>query len=124
MGRGFAVVALLLGFGNLNAKEIGEPSDLAAYSPFHIESESAIAGQKMHVEVALSDLYVQENEILVQIEGDLYPVQGLACNGGIWTAIVLQVRGCCQRGHSLCSNCNMCHVPSCRYFVKYCNLWK
>ena len=67
------------------------------------------------IEVAVSDLVICEDAILVNVAGALYMVKSLEKKDDRWTAII--DADYCPRGHPLCRRCGLCHVSGCWYYV-------
>lgn len=79
--------------------------------------------QELTVLVSSQDLYLDRDEILVNVGGMAYPALSLEKQGSGWRATVARVNYC-PGGHLTCTNCGQCHTERCWYYVRHCNLWK
>ncbi len=71
------------------------------------------------------DIYVDDSNILLDVEGSTYIVHRLERIGDQWLATVVNTNNVnyCPRGHLTCRGCGLCHTRSCNYYVKPCKLW-
>lgn len=68
-------------------------------------------------------LFLDQENLMVSIEGEAYEVLALSKEGEYWR-IELTSAGYCQSGHNLCGNCKLCHLRRCIYYIPPCNYWR
>lgn len=96
---------------------------LNANEPTALENESAQEDvQEFSCIISPSDLLIDDQQLFIKLNGQLFNVKTLQASEGKWIARVNHGRdeGYCPRGHDLCRNCRLCHVPKCRYYVAPC----
>ena len=74
--------------------------------------------------VSIEDLIFNNNNIFIDLDGIFYPICSLKKENDQWKARIDfgKNAGYCQRGHDLCSKCELCHKSGCPYYVEPC--WK
>ena len=72
--------------------------------------------------VSPQDLLIDQEEIFIELNGELFNVKTLQMINNQWIAKVNYGRdaGYCPRGHDLCGDCKLCHLPKCPYYVVPC----
>lgn len=68
------------------------------------------------------DLYFENEDILLQVGENFYPIVALEKCGRGWKARIASA-GYCQMGHNLCKGCSLCHKEGCIYYIRPCRLW-
>lgn len=77
---------------------------------------------EMTLYVATENLHLYNDEIMVVVGEQVFPVKALERSGNQWRVQVVS-SGYCPMGHNLCRNCNLCHLSHCIYYVRPCKLW-
>lgn len=79
------------------------------------ECEGCMPSEMQTFVVQPQDLYIDENNILMNVNGNLYPVYSLTKSGDNWLGEVSFGERCAW-GHPLCTGkngCNQCHTKIC-----------
>lgn len=87
------------------------------------ENSSELARDAIQVIVSTGELSIEQEVILVNINGLWYPVQSLEKRGPQWMAKIEVDHNnlnYCPRLHPLCRHCKQCHNVGCWYYVKRC----
>ncbi len=86
--------------------------------------------EEVTVSTTLEEIYVENDNMFLNVRGKACPVRSLKKQGNGWMATTVSHRsygtkGYCPRGHQNCEKCGMCHlVKQCWYAVPFCNQWK
>lgn len=88
----------------------------------HTPEAHRFCRNEAQVVVSVSDLVVEQENILAKIDGFLCPVYSLERKGDTWIAGVDIAANYCPRGHPMCGICSLCHLEGCPYYVRPC--WK
>jgi hypothetical protein len=70
--------------------------------------------------VAPQDLFVDQGDILMDVNGSIYDVYSLEKSGSRWIARG-SPHGTCAWGHPLCAHCGMCHIRICPLYQTRCS---
>lgn len=87
---------------------------------------SELSNEHLHT-VSQEDLHLDDKNILVNINGTLYPVSSLKRIGNQWLVSLESQhnpRYQCPWGHSLCGYCHMCHKTICPEYIPRCSASK
>jgi hypothetical protein len=85
-----------------------------------IECEEHVSSQMQTFIVAPQDLHVDQDHILMNLNGLLYEVYSLRKSGHQWLAEAA-VGETCAWGHPLCGYCHLCHLRICRLYQSRCS---
>lgn len=83
-----------------------------------VPAEEKSPALTFHVET--QDLYLDQNSILVNVDGHAYEVSSLEKNGNRWVVRITS-KGTCPWGHSLCNHCGLCHTRICPTYQSRCS---
>lgn len=72
---------------------------------------------------SLDDLYFDQENIQLNIEGYLHSVINLQRTGNQWLVTFADPIIYCPKGHICCKGCHQCHNKNCWYYIRPCKLW-
>ena len=72
--------------------------------------------------VSIHELFFDQDEIAICLDGDFFIVSSLKRAENNWLATVDLGLNYCPQGHPMCGLCTLCHLVGCRYYVEPC--WK
>lgn len=106
----------------LNAQECIYAENIAETIAETIAEESQL--QELTFLVSPQDLYFDQENISVNVNGVLFSAHSLEKRGNHWLARIIARANYCPRNHLTCKECGQCHTEGCWYFVKHCKLWQ
>ena len=84
------------------------------------ETTQKSTAQLVDLLISSSDLEIDQELILVHVNGLLYPIQSLRKSDTGWIATVDSAVNYCPQGHPNCGKCGLCHLRKCRYYIPPC----